>query len=242
MYLLIATCAAVLLAGMTKVQDGGAVALPSLSLKIVKFLQELGIDPVMRGAVPAYRYELKEFWDTVSLQNSGTEVDAFQTDRATAGLTVCNLETKGMLDINSDVLVVGLAVDYVFAPDGADVASDDAALLRNHGVIKEIRVNDRRVLDPMLFNALPSNRGNTLTGTGYDAVTPNIDSVVNGKPGAGILPQLLPPPNRFYVAAGERINVPCTQISGSNLSATRLARVHIFGVRLMSKGGTPNNA
>lgn len=216
--------------------------LPKLSKLIVEQLQGMGLDvQVDERGVPTERFELKEYYSTENISTTLVEVNFFQTLRSAHANTYggTNVEAgAGILELNSDVFVVGMCVGYCFAGDGTETAGDDAAIINNFGMIREIKLQDRRIVDPIFIRALPDNRGFNFAAPGIASAAVDIDGVFNGTPGQS-WPPLLPPTNRFYVPAGERIDVPVVNF-GATLSAARAMRVCLLGVKLQPKTNNPN--
>lgn len=222
--------------------------LGSLSRLIIAQFNELGIDPpVDASGVILDRCDLFELYSTESVVAAvGTETNFFQKTRAgtgahTLGLGGTNLDQpNGVLDPSADVMIVGIGVDLLIAADAGDTLIDDVAKVRNYGMIKEILLSGRRVMEPAFISSFPIDRGFSMDvgATGHDAAAVNVDQVVNGRPGGAMI-RRLPPSNRIYVPAGERIDVKFAHFAAAALSTTLDVRVHLLAVKMQDRSPNP---
>lgn len=218
---------------------GSMMPPPALARLSVDELTKLGLDvPVNAAGVPRNRYRWKRLFDTQAIPAAaGTKISLFATSTSSRGthargLSGCNLQTGGQLDLNSDFLLLGLSLEYILGIDADDDAQDDIVKLNEYGLLEELRVNEQKVLDEILFSAMPCNRGVSFDVTNAGkGTTFALDGAVNGRPGQaeGLI---LPAASRIYITHGEKIEAVCVHNAAAALTAARTVRLSMLGIEI----------
>lgn len=183
---------------------------------------------------PELTYRVRDLWDSQPMSTDDTEVPFFDTATSSYqlhdyGWAGCSLREVGQIDDLTDVILLGVGVQFIRIPNktAADVA--DLVTLQECGVMTSLWFGRDVVLPEILFSQmqLPEGLVDSVISDGGAAAAYTVEHVSTGTPGfPGYY--VLPPYMRAFGRGGETLRARCLfDNNGGDLAAAQKVRLRL---------------